>query len=333
VVIARTLVAATLIALSLEIACSRAPEANRLPARAERVFSDFRNSELISLEPEPERKTPGRSLHGWLVLGSVRLAPSEARAAAASMKAAITGSDGSIAACFEPRHALRTQVDGHIYEALICYSCGGIEVYEDGKYVGGAAVAGSPDSLNRILKAGGVPISHSGEAIQARMQAQYAQDQADRRRWVAAMPSSVRIIGDGDWTTEHGPDLQRLERALAGEFPQRPARILALLGWYGSGVGRWSGYPVYEELPDQLLHHYPTREIIQAMQSASLTEAQTEGAARFLADYNRPRSSELASMPQALRSRLLTQALKTKDAVRIVLAREIFDPRRAAASR
>lgn len=314
--------AIALLALSLSVAaCKAGAQPNRLPTRAERVFADLSQAELVSLEPDAEPGAPGRRLHGWLVLGSMPLRPADAKAAAAAMKAAVAASDGSIAACFEPRHALRTRSGGHSYEALICYSCGGIEVYRDGEYVGGAAVAGSSDALNRILAAGHVPVSHSEEVERAQMQAQMANDAAARRRWDAAMPASLRAIGEDDWTMEHGPDLERRERALAQEIPQRPARILALLRWYGSGAGPWSGVAMYEELPDLLLHRYPTEEIIRTVESAALTEAETEGAARFFGGYARPRH---AALPPALRGRLLAQALKSKDEDKAGRARNAF---------
>lgn len=306
--------------------CKPSPHVNKLPPRAERAFADLTGARLISLEPDPEAGAQRATLYGFIVLGSMPLKPAEAAAAVAAFKTAIARSDGTSAACFNPHHALRTHVQGHTYEALICYDCGSVEVFEDGRIVGGAAVAGSPVELDRILIAGHVPISHSQADEQAR--ARMAEAAAAQERWDAAAPASVRAVGLA-WTPDEEPDPDRLFRALTRQMPHKQSQILALLRWYGSGVGSWSDYPDYERMAAKLLRRYSTADIVEVVSSRPLTEAEAEGAARFFGDYESPAPRRVA-LPPAVRRRLLAQGLKSKDGVRRALARDAFSQRAAA---
>ena len=46
-------------------------------------------------------------------------------------------------------------------------------------------------------------------------------------------------------------------------------RIRVLLTWFGSGGGRWTGFDMYEEVPEELLLDYPTADVLAAMREAT----------------------------------------------------------------
>jgi hypothetical protein len=71
--------------------------------------------------------------------------------------------------------------------------------------------------------------------------------------------------------------------AAAEVCPETRERILALFEWYANGVGGWTGYPDWEQFPERLLLTFPVADLVRTAESASLTEAQLEGAARFFA--------------------------------------------------
>ncbi len=48
-------------------------------------------------------------------------------------------------------------------------------------------------------------------------------------------------------------DLTPLRAALEREVRNETSRILALLQWFGSGAGPWSGFPYYEAAAEKLL--------------------------------------------------------------------------------
>jgi hypothetical protein len=312
-----------LIALSLApallglVACGR----NTFPPRAERALSVLKDAELVSLEPWAPDNAPGRRMHGYLVLGSTKLSPRDAQAAASAIRSSVASWDGVVAACFDPRHALRTRSSGHTYEVLICYACASLEVFEDGRPIASTGVSGSPEALNRILLAAHVPISHSEEELAAKVARENPEG-----RWLEGMPRSVRPLWKGTQYLGVGDDLRDIRAALSSEFPDRQARILALLRWYGSGAGPWSGYPSYEGVAEELLLEFPTAEIVRVAQSAALSDDQLEGAARLLGgwEFGQQRPKDQALVPHDLRKRLLAHSLKSDDQDKRARAREAF---------
>ena len=126
--------------------------------------------------------------------------------------------------------------------------------------------------------------------------------------------------------------------SLSAAYPEPQARILALFRWFGRGAGPWTGFPVYEQLAEQILLQFPVEELIDALQDAPLSEEHLEGAARFfagwafanrasgegvqlppsltyssLAAYLPERSGDPAPIPAELRQRLLAHCQRSSD--------------------
>lgn len=138
-----------------------------LPRRVAQALDRLDGAELVSLEPWAAAEAPGDRLNGYVVLGSTRLSKNDARAAGAAITSAAVSSDNIVAACFDPRHALRFQSSGHAYVILACYDCGSLRVFEDGRQIGGAGLTGSAAGLNKMLAAGRVSISRSADELAA----------------------------------------------------------------------------------------------------------------------------------------------------------------------
>lgn len=140
---------------------------------------------------------------------------------------------------------------------------------------------------------------------------------AAEERWIKSMPSSLvplwpSVSKEID-RTEYETDL--FDSALSKEFPDKDARILVLMAWFGNGMGPWSGYPAYENVPEQMLLKYSTLELVAAATSRTLNEDETEGAARLFAgwDFNQSRPQDNALLPAELKRRLLEHSLKSAD--------------------
>jgi len=108
-------------------------------------------------------------------------------------------------------------------------------------------------------------------------------------RWHDAMPKCLR----GYWGDIKRPRYlveRELSEILSDKFkscnPDKHKRVLALLKWFGSGEGSWSGFPEYEEDVEKMLLKYSTKDILDAVKSASLSSAQKEGLAKLLAGYS-----------------------------------------------
>ncbi len=144
-------------------------------------------------------------------------------------------------------------------------------------------------------------------------------------RWLDAMPPSLRPVWrvDGYGQVEVEP----LREALRTAYPDVQERILALLRWFGSGKGPWSGFPSYEEAVEQLLLDYPTHALLEALAGREPSPQELEGAARLFAGWNfgQQRSKDRSLIPPALRERLLEQALTSEDEDKRARARHAFD--------
>jgi hypothetical protein len=160
--------------------------------------------------------------------------------------------------------------------------------------------------------------------------------EADRtleERWIAAMPEGLRPIWPKvmDQMMLAGipqpPDTKPLEEELAQEIPDDSARIRALMSWYGTGAGPWSGYPIYEDVAEEMLLEYSTSQLLKALDGVTLTELETEGAARLFAswEFRRRRPDDNAMIPGRLKMQLLDHLFKSSDSDKLERARAAFE--------
>jgi hypothetical protein len=118
--------------------------------------------------------------------------------------------------------------------------------------------------------------------------------------------------------------LKPLNAALAKQYPDTYDRIRALMAWFGSGAGPWSGFPGYEEIAAKLLRQYPTAELIRAVESRNLTDQELEGAARILGSWTPV--SDPTPIPADLRRTLLAHCLLSSDQDKVERAEHAFAP-------
>lgn len=157
-------------------------------------------------------------------------------------------------------------------------------------------------------------------------QALQRQSERDLDRWVAAMPSALAPIWSGALGQFGDVDIVPLRAALERGLPDEGERILALLEWFGSGAGPWSGFPSYEQAADDLLLGHSTARIIEAVESTRLSPAQVEGAARFFAgwSFGQQRPHDLRELPDALRKALWDHVKDTQDDDKRIRATRAF---------
>jgi hypothetical protein len=152
------------------------------------------------------------------------------------------------------------------------------------------------------------------------------QNELSYERWLSAMPKSIRPLWEeaaGDGTS---PKVELLRPAVISEFPDNRQRGLALLAWYGSGEGPWSGYPSYESAAEQLLLDIPTPDLVVAAQNEHLTDSQLEGAARLFAGWSffKQRPDDRSTLPATLKQRLLDHSLKSTNKDKKARAKKAF---------
>ncbi|MCX4242033.1 hypothetical protein [Paraliomyxa miuraensis] len=151
--------------------------------------------------------------------------------------------------------------------------------------------------------------------------------------WDRAMPDGVREVWE-----EHKHrilaegiivDIEPFATALVRELAEPDERIRALLRWFGSGQGPWSGFPSYETLPEQLLLESPTTAVVGALDERDLADdsALAEGAARFLGgwEFRSKRPDDIGLIDPRLARVLLDHVeRRTDDEDRLKRARAAF---------
>lgn len=159
-----------------------------------------------------------------------------------------------------------------------------------------------------------------------KMRAQQAQSMQDWEKWLAAMPNALRTVWSNALGEFGSVDLDPLRSELESSIPDSGERILALLEWFGSGAGPWSGFPSYESAAENLLLDFSTIDLIAATQSKRLSPAQTEGAARLFGGWSfaQQRSEGLRVLPDALKKDLWLHTQNTNDKDKFLRARRAF---------
>ena len=149
-------------------------------------------------------------------------------------------------------------------------------------------------------------------------------------RWAEAMTESLRPLWPGvvqEMQPGQTTDTKALDSALAQQYPDAQKRIRALLSWYGSGAGPWSGFPMYEELAERMLLEYQTVDLLDAMHGVTLSESETEGAARLFGgwSFKSSRPGDRSTLPVDLKRILLEHSLKSTDQDKVERARDAFE--------
>ncbi|MHC4955011.1 MAG: hypothetical protein ACYTGZ_14095 [Planctomycetota bacterium] len=143
--------------------------AKAIPEDVRRALQDSDELELLSLHPMPRAYDPSYwSKHGldtkpliadYAILGARKLEGNDRVAALNAFYRGVADTDGTVAACFNPRHALRASKGGATFSAVICYECLSMTFFRDGKRIGKTLTTESPKTtLNRLLKQANVPL-------------------------------------------------------------------------------------------------------------------------------------------------------------------------------
>jgi hypothetical protein len=137
---------------------------NDLPKDVRAVLDKADRFELLSLDPTRQKEKPKDDFHGWKVLGKTEVKDAAARKnVVAALYKGIADSDGSVAACFNPRHGIRATHDGKTVELVICYECLSMQAFL-GETRSSALTTRSPQkTFDEVLRAAKVPLPPKSE--------------------------------------------------------------------------------------------------------------------------------------------------------------------------
>ena len=106
-------------------------------------------------------KADAEAVNEWIVLGKVDV-PDKAdrRKLLAAMQRGIDESDGSAAACFEPRHAMRIQSGTDSITYVICFACSRIVVHYGSGETESKLTSDSPSAtFNNFAQSAELPVA------------------------------------------------------------------------------------------------------------------------------------------------------------------------------
>lgn len=126
-----------LVVLTLAFFSCFSPDVGRGPLRVDfddEVSQEFRDIlfqaasfEIVAIHPDwptEESLADPESLHGYIVRGRATVQRRELRLELLeSLAFGARENDGTIAACFNPRHALIAEFEGQTCELIICFEC------------------------------------------------------------------------------------------------------------------------------------------------------------------------------------------------------------------
>jgi len=103
---------------------------------ASRVLRSPDQLELLTLHPYPHESPPldpEEDFHGYRVLGRARLVGAQVQQDLLELiREGVRRSDGTAAACFNPRHGVRAVRGDEAVELVICYECLTLRVHGPG---------------------------------------------------------------------------------------------------------------------------------------------------------------------------------------------------------
>jgi hypothetical protein len=137
---------------------------NEIPKEAKEAFDKAAQFELYSLDPDrlASKDEKVDLFHGWKVLGKIVVKGADAKKVRAAVEKGVRDSDGSVAACFNPRHGIRIVTDKKTYDLVICYECLSATVYQGEERAGSFLTARGPENaLNGVLRDAKVPLPKS----------------------------------------------------------------------------------------------------------------------------------------------------------------------------
>ena len=142
----------------------RAEEKNTIPDDVRAVLESADQFELLSLNPDPREK-PKDGFHGWKVLGRTTVKDADTRKKLVdALQKGVAENDGTVAACFNPRHGIRVTQGGKTADIVICFECFQASAYLGDKATKSFLVTASPQAtFDGVLKDAKVPLPGPGK--------------------------------------------------------------------------------------------------------------------------------------------------------------------------
>lgn len=135
-----------------------------MPRTASRLLENPDRYELLSLYPYltfSAQYSAADRFHGHPIIGRTFISdPGVQRKLNDALRVGARESDGSMMACFNPRHGIRVTHGRQVTDFVICFECRQVEVFQDEKQIAFFITTSSPQSMfDQALRSVGVPLA------------------------------------------------------------------------------------------------------------------------------------------------------------------------------
>jgi hypothetical protein len=139
-----------------------------VPSKAKQALLNAEKFELFSLDPDQGRENAD-GIHGWKILGSLEISDAQlCRQIADRLIEGIEASGGHevMAACFDPRHAIRVSRRRRTFDIVVCFHCMRAYFYEgDGEQKKMCSTNSAVEELlNKVLADAKIPLPRPANA-------------------------------------------------------------------------------------------------------------------------------------------------------------------------
>ena len=148
---------------AVPVSACAADKTNKIPDELRAILEKAESFELLSLSPDRQKEKSKDDFHGWKVLGKTTVKDVDVRKKlVAAFEKGVEENDGTVAACFNPRHGIRVTHDGKTADFVICFECFQVQALVGDKKPDGFLITNSPASaFNDVLKEAKVPLAES----------------------------------------------------------------------------------------------------------------------------------------------------------------------------
>ena len=115
------------------------------------ILENADSFEFYSLEPL-KKNEEGDKLHGWFVLGKVKIKCEEQKQIIESLYKSIADSNGVGARCFAPRHGIRAKKGEETVDLLVCFECYKVLIIKGDKRGQETLTASAQKVFDKILE-------------------------------------------------------------------------------------------------------------------------------------------------------------------------------------
>lgn len=228
------------LALILLSGAARADDAPALPKNVAKALDAAPVVTLYGLQPHSGPDLPAWDFHGQHIIGHADLKGDNAKRAAGALKDAVAqGINNAVSMRpFTPRQGLRFAARGHVYDAVMSYPSGHLELYEDGHPVAfNGLIRGKQDVLNALLSDANIPLADTPQALNDSYvdEAKQARTLADTGDKKAQEVLGHLLTSGRGVATDEAEGIQWLSRA-AGLAQTDPAFEVKLGKMYATGT-------------------------------------------------------------------------------------------------